>query len=106
MLAQNLPKFEYGVPDTMARLKLYWNLIRRTFGDRLFVLILEEEWRNQGFSLIFLELLGKFEGVIGIVSDRPALNLQTFSPSDRELVRTIVTWIQTHSQDLAIDEIS
>jgi HEAT repeat protein/GTPase SAR1 family protein len=106
MLAQNLPKFEYGVPDTMARLKLYWNLIRRTFEERLFVLLLEEDWKKQGFSPIFLELLGKFEGLIGIVSDRPALNLPTFSPGDRELVRTIITWIQTHSQELTIDEIS
>jgi HEAT repeat protein/GTPase SAR1 family protein len=106
MLAQNLPKFEYGVPDTMARLRLYWNSIRRTFPDRLFVLLLEEEWKKQGFSPIFLELLGKFEGLFGIVSDRPALIIQTFSPSDPELVPTIVTWIQTRSQDFAIDEIS
>jgi HEAT repeat protein/ABC-type dipeptide/oligopeptide/nickel transport system ATPase component len=97
MLAQDCPKSEYGVPDTMAKLRLYWNSLRRNYPDKTFVLVFAENSsinERQRFSAAFLEMLAKFAGSICLVSDRSVTNLQHFSPSDPQLIQSIVTWIE------------
>ncbi|WP_041391852.1 HEAT repeat domain-containing protein [Pleurocapsa sp. PCC 7327] len=109
MLAQNCPKFEYGVPDTMAKLRLYWNMLRRNYPDKTFVLVFDEnrtESERQGFSPLFLEMLSKFEGSICVVTDQSVAKLQQFSPNDPQLVRAIADWIAAQSQDRCANEIS
>jgi hypothetical protein len=109
MLAQNCPTFEYGVPDTMAKLRLYWNMLRRNGGDRSFVLIFYEQVadnQRKGFSPAFLEVLSKFEGTICVVSEQSIPKLKHFSPHEPKLVQAILDWIQEQTQDVSADKIS
>lgn len=109
MLAQNCPQFEYGVPDTMAKLRLYWNMLRRN-GDALsFVLIFYEnvaDTQRKDFSHEFLEVLSKFDGAICVVSEQSIPKLKHFSPKDPQLVQAILDWIQEQTQDIVADKIS
>lgn len=100
MLAQNCPAFEYGVPDTMAKLRLYWNLLRRNHPDKTFILIFYEVTSEPqtGFSPLFLEMLSKFEGSICLVSKQSNAKLQHFSADDPQLIQSMVAWIESKSQ--------
>ncbi|MCU0533346.1 MAG: HEAT repeat domain-containing protein [Hydrococcus sp. Prado102] len=109
MLAQNCPQFEYGVPDTMAKLRLYWNMLRRNDGDRSFVLIFYEnvaDSQRKGFSPAFLEILSKFEGAICVVSEQNVSKLKHFSFQEPKLVQAILDWIEEQTQDVSADKIS
>jgi HEAT repeat protein/ABC-type dipeptide/oligopeptide/nickel transport system ATPase component len=108
MLAQNCPKFEYGVPDSMAKLRLYWNMLRRNYPDKIFILVFEEnvvESERKGFSPVFLQSLSKFEGAICVVTEQPVAKLKQFSPKEPQLVQAILKWIEEQSQDISADEI-
>lgn len=97
MLAQKCPAFEYGIPDTMAKLRLYWNTIQRNNKNAIFVLIFWEnlaELDSQGFFPVFLKMLNKFPGAICLVTEQPDSKLQQFSPSDPELIENIINWIK------------
>jgi HEAT repeat protein/ABC-type dipeptide/oligopeptide/nickel transport system ATPase subunit len=109
MLAQNCPTFEYGVPDTMAKLRLYWNMLRRNGGDRLFILIFYEnlaDTQRKGFSHAFLEILSKFDGAICVVSEQSIPKLKHFSPTEPKLVQSILDWIEEQTQDVSANKIS
>jgi hypothetical protein len=93
----------------MAKLRLYWNMLRRNYPDKIFILVFEEnvvESERKGFSPVFLESLSKFEGTIGVVTEQPVDKLKQFSPKDPQLVKAIVKWIEEQSQDVLADEIS
>ncbi|ACK64644.1 putative signal transduction protein with Nacht domain [Rippkaea orientalis PCC 8801] len=105
MLEQACPEFEHGIPETMSKLRLYWNTLQRgrqgrTEGDRpktRFILLLYTD-PNGGttFSLssTFLETLSKFQGNIGVITDQVIPSqLTRFSPNDSQLVKTILDWI-------------
>ncbi|WP_013320940.1 HEAT repeat domain-containing protein [Gloeothece verrucosa] len=98
MLAQNCPPFEHGIPDTMAKLRLYWNSIQRDENNANFVLIFYDHVTpsdSQGFSPEFLKMLSKFGGAICLVTEKLSSNLQQFSPTDPQLIENIITWIET-----------
>jgi HEAT repeat protein/energy-coupling factor transporter ATP-binding protein EcfA2 len=98
MLAQNCPPFEYGVPDTMAKLRLYWNMLRRDRPDKAFIFVFHEdssESQKSSFSSLFLEMLSKFEGSICLISEQPTTKLQHFFANEPRLVQSIVTWIES-----------
>lgn len=98
MLGQKCPAFEYGIPDTMAKLRLYWNGIQNKDNNKIFVWIFSENLSDseaQGFSLDFLKLLSKFPGLIGVITEQNHLKLQKFSPQDSNLMENIMLWIET-----------
>ncbi|MBD1880319.1 NACHT domain-containing protein [Coleofasciculus sp. FACHB-T130] len=92
MVLQGCPERQNGEPETMQALKVYCQLkCQGVF------LIFDEDTSgepSQGFSQTFLTSLSKFHNVrrICVVSEQPC-NLQTFSPSQPNLVADIVSWI-------------
>jgi hypothetical protein len=99
MLAQDCPERQNGEPETMPKLMLYWNSLRRKLkqeSDCLPILLFYENPTApalQGFSERFLSDLSKFDGAIALVTD-PKINfLQSFSPSQANLIADIVGWI-------------
>lgn len=97
MLAQNCPEFSHGIPETPSKLRLYWKLIARNHPDVHFVFVFYENLTNsqaEGFSNEFLANLSKFQGLICLVSDKPIVRLQRFSPKDPQLLEKIITWIE------------
>ncbi|MCC3425469.1 MAG: hypothetical protein JGK12_16400 [Microcoleus sp. PH2017_01_SCD_O_A] len=49
-----------------------------------------------GFSAPFLKALSKFDRAICIVCETEDIALQTFSPSQPNLIGAIVKWIKAH----------
>lgn len=123
MLNQNCPEWQNGYPETMQKLKLYWNYLRRNSENPLFFICYDSTALTAtptGFSDTFLTALSKFDGAICVVTSPPnplsceargSKNnsadsvagegvrgwgfLQTFSPSQPDLVSNIVKWIET-----------
>jgi len=122
MLNQNCPEWQNGYPETMQKLKLYWNNLRRISENPLFFICYDSTALTTtptGFSDTFLKALSKFDGAICVVTSPPnplwatergSKNnppssvagegvrgwgfLQTFSPSQPDLVAAIVQWIK------------
>ena len=96
MLAQNCPEFENGVPDNLAKLRLYWRLIQRNRSDCAYIWLFDHSSPNcSPFSSEFLEKLKTFQGNIALITDQPNNPLVNFSPHSPELIATIIEWIKT-----------
>ena len=97
MLNQNCPEWQNGYPDTMQKLKLYWNYLRRQSEIPLFFICYDSTALSAtptGFSDSFLKALSKFDGAICVVCEQGDIPLQTFSPSQPDLVAAVVAWIR------------
>lgn len=96
MQNQNCPEWQNGDPDTMQKLKLYWNYLRRQSEISLFFICYDSTalWATPtGFRDSFLKALSKFDGATCIVCETEDILLQTFSPSQPDLVAAVVAWI-------------
>ncbi|MCL1471333.1 HEAT repeat domain-containing protein [Argonema antarcticum] len=122
MLNQKCPEWQNGYPETMQKLKLYWNYLRRISEIPLFFICYDSTALSTtptGFSLPFLTALSKFDGAICVVTSPPNPlsatergsknnspssvagegvrgwgSLQTFSPSQPNLIADIVGWMR------------
>ena len=95
MLAQNCPEFENGVPDNLAKLRLYWRLIQRHNPDCAYIWLFDHSSPNcSPFSSEFLEKLRTFQGNIAFISDQTNNLLPYFSPHSPQLIATIIEWIK------------
>jgi HEAT repeat protein len=97
MLNQNCPEWQNGYPDTMQKLKLYWNSLRRQSEIPLFFICYDSTALSAtptGFSDSFLKALSKFDGAICVVCEQGNIPLPTFSPSQPDLVAAVVAWIR------------
>ena len=96
MLAQNCPEFENGVPDNLAKLRLYWRLIQRNRSDCTYIWVFDHSSPTcSPFSSEFLEKFRTFQGNIALISDQPNNPLVNFSPQSPQLMATIIEWIKT-----------
>ncbi|WP_293126176.1 HEAT repeat domain-containing protein [Microcoleus sp. bin38.metabat.b11b12b14.051] len=96
MLNQNCPESQNGYPDTMQKLKLYWNSLRRQSEIPLFFICYDSTALSPtptGFSAPFLKALSKFDRAICVVCEKADISLPTFSPSQPNLIAKIVAWI-------------
>ncbi|MBD1944735.1 HEAT repeat domain-containing protein [Coleofasciculus sp. FACHB-712] len=93
MVMQGFPERQNGEPETMQALKVYCQL--KCQG--VFLIFYEDTSGEtpQGFSPTFLSSLSKFVNArrICVVSEQPC-NLQTFSPTQPNLVADIVSWVR------------
>jgi hypothetical protein len=58
------------------------------------VSVIEGTEEDERFSHTFLKALSKFNGAICVVTEQPDIPLQSFSPSQPNLVEDIVAWIR------------
>ncbi|HEY9852272.1 MAG TPA: hypothetical protein V6D28_22550, partial [Leptolyngbyaceae cyanobacterium] len=96
-LNQNCPEWQNGYPETMQKLKLYWNYLRRNSENPLFFICYDSTALTAtptGFSDTFLKALSKFDGAICVVWETGEIGLQTFSPSQPNLIADIVGWMR------------
>jgi hypothetical protein len=97
MLNQKCPEWPNGYPETMQKLKLYWNSLRRNSENTVFFICYDSTALTPtptGFSLTFLTALSKFDGAICVVSEQGDIPLPTFSPSQPDLVAAVVAWMR------------
>ncbi|XWK87003.1 MAG: HEAT repeat domain-containing protein [Phormidium sp.] len=97
MLNQKCPEWQNGYPETMQKLKLYWNYLRRNSENPIFFICYDSTALTAtptGFSDTFLTALSKFEGAICVVWETGEIGLQTFSPSQPNLIADIVGWMR------------
>ena len=97
MLNQNYPEWQNGYPDTMQKLKIYWNSLRRQSEIPLFFICYDSTALSAtptGFSDSFLKALSKFDRAICVVCEQENIPLPTFSPSQPDLVAALVAWIR------------
>ena len=95
MLNQNCPEWQNGYPDTMQKLKFYWNYLRRQSEIPLFFLCYDSTALSAtptGFSDRFLKAFSKFDRAICVVCEPGDIPLQTFLPSQPNLIADIVAW--------------
>ncbi|MBD1838925.1 HEAT repeat domain-containing protein [Coleofasciculus sp. FACHB-501] len=93
MVMQGCPERQNGEPETMQALKVYCQL--KCQG--VFLIFYEDisDEPPQGFSQTFLTSLSKFHNARKIcVVSKQRCNLQTFSPSQPNLVADIVRWMR------------
>ncbi|HBL58292.1 MAG TPA: PBS lyase, partial [Cyanobacteria bacterium UBA8803] len=108
MLDQNCPERQNGEPETMPKLMFYWHSLQRNLKKEsnstpvlVFynsrpspsVSVSEGTEEEERFSDTFLKALSKFNGAICVVTEQPDIPLQSFSPSQPNLVEDIVAWI-------------
>ncbi len=97
ILNQNCPEWQNGYPDTMQKLKIYWNSLRRQSEIPLFFICYDSTALSAtptGFSDSFLRALSKFDRAICVVCEQGDIPLPTFSPSQPDLVAAVVAWIR------------
>ena len=97
ILNQNCPEWQNGYPDTMQKLKIYWNFLRRQSENPLFFICYDSTALSAtptGFSDSFLKALSKFDRAICVVCEQENIPLPTFSPSQPDLVAAVVAWIR------------
>jgi HEAT repeat protein len=97
MQNQNCPEWQNAYPDTMQKLKLYWNSLRRNSENPLFFICYDStalSATSTGFSDSFLKAFSKFDGAICVVLEQGDIPLPTFSPSQPDLVAAVVAWIR------------
>ena len=97
MLNQKCPEWQNGYPETMQKLKLYWNYLRRNSENPLFFICYDSTALTAtptGISLPFLTALSKFDGAICVVWETGEIGLQTFSPTQPNLIADIVGWMR------------
>ncbi|MEB3310339.1 MAG: HEAT repeat domain-containing protein [Snowella sp.] len=95
MLAQNCPDFENGIPNNLAKLRLYWRLLQRNQMEKTYIWLFDHSAHNcEPFPSEFLDKLNSFQGNIAIISDQADHPLPNFSPQDPQLVEAILDWIK------------
>ncbi|WP_445242559.1 NACHT C-terminal alpha/beta 1 domain-containing protein [Microcoleus vaginatus] len=97
MLNQNCPEWQNGYPDTMQKLKIYWNSLRRQSEIPLIFIGYDSTAllaTPTGFSDSFLKAFSKFDRAICVVCEQGNIPLPTFSPSQPDLVAAVVAWIR------------
>jgi predicted NACHT family NTPase len=97
MLNQNCPEWQNGYPDTMQKIKIYWNSLRRQSEIPLFFICYDSTALSAtptGLSDSFLKALSKFDRAICVVCEQGNIPLPTFSPSQPDLVAAVVAWIR------------
>ncbi|MEG4487197.1 NACHT C-terminal alpha/beta 1 domain-containing protein [Microcoleus sp. D2_18a_B4] len=97
ILNQNYPEWPNGYPDTMQKLKIYWNYLRRQSEIPLFFICYDSTALSAtptGFSDSFLKALSKFDRAICVVCEQENIPLPTFSPSQPDLVAAVVAWMR------------
>jgi hypothetical protein len=100
MRLQGCDKSQDGKPKTMAELQDYWDELRIESEIPLFFICYDSTalWATPtGFSEPFLKALSKFDRAICVTCEPGDIPLQTFSPSQPDLVEKIVNWIITES---------
>lgn len=96
MLEQDCSAFEHGLPETLAKLRLYWHLLQRNSSEKTLVLLFYDstsDTANSNLSPHLLESLTKFKGIIGVISRQEASGLSVFSPDDPQLADTVLQWM-------------
>ena len=102
MLDCGLPEYENGgEPETMQKLKRYWNSLRRKSDKRLVLVFYQNPTApgRQEFSATFLSSLSKFDGEICVISDKPNIPLQSFSPNQPNLIDDILAWLRAKGME-------
>jgi hypothetical protein len=97
MLNQNCPEWQNGYLDTMQKLKIYWNSLRRQSEIPRFFICYDSTALSAtptGFSDSFLKAFSKFDGAICLVLEQGDIPLPTFSPSQPDLVAAVVAWMR------------
>jgi hypothetical protein len=97
MLNQKCPEWQNGYPDTMQKLKIYWNYLRRISENPLFFICYDSTALTAtptGFNDSFLKAFSKFARAICVVLEQGDIPLPTFSPSQPDLVAAVVAWIR------------
>ncbi len=95
MLAQNCPDFDNGIPNNLAKLRLYWRLLQRNQMERTYIWLFDHSANNCApFPPDFLEKLASFQGNIAIISDLADQPLPSFSHQSPQVVETILDWIK------------
>ncbi|MEA5510592.1 HEAT repeat domain-containing protein [Crocosphaera sp. UHCC 0190] len=99
MLEQQCQPFEHGLPENLAKLRLYWHLLQRNSSKTQLILLFYDDAHTPHLSTDFLEILGKFKGVIGVISQQTSSAIPIFSPDDPQLIPTLLEWMtkQVHS---------
>jgi hypothetical protein len=85
MLDQNCPEWQNGYPDTMQKLKLYWNSLHRQSEIPWFFICYDSTalWATPtGFSAPFLKAFSKFDRAICVACEPGDTPLPTFSPKN------------------------
>ncbi len=96
MLCQNCPEFENGIPDNLAKLRLYGRLLQKHQPDRIYIWLFDHSAKDcSAFPPKFLEKLSTFQINIGIISNQKNNFLPHFSADSPQLIPTIIDWIQT-----------
>jgi HEAT repeat protein/GTPase SAR1 family protein len=81
MLAQNCPPWPHGLPETISKLRLYWNDLRRKQKNERFIAVFYENIdQSSRFSDDLITALGKFAGEICLVTPRAIDFPVLFSP--------------------------
>ncbi|HEY9808894.1 MAG TPA: HEAT repeat domain-containing protein [Halomicronema sp.] len=95
MLDQNCPERQNGEPETLQNLKTYCSQLRRQLQQNLVFIYYEKPSTPlpQGFSQTFLNDLTKFDTPVCILSEKTDIPLQTFNPTDPNLIENIIGWI-------------
>jgi HEAT repeat protein/GTPase SAR1 family protein len=88
MLAQNCPPWNYGLPETISKLRLYWNDLRRNQQYNHFIAIFYENLEQSSyFSPDLLSALSKFAGEICLVTSRAIDFPVLFSPQTPQALK-------------------
>jgi hypothetical protein len=88
MLTQNCPPWNYGLPETISKLRLYWNDLRRNQQYNRFIVIFYENLEQSSyFSPDLLSALSKFAGEICLVTSRAIDFPVLFSPQTPQALK-------------------
>ena len=97
MLEQNCPVFEYGLPETLSKLRLYWHLLPEQSTKSPLILLFYDQ-TNSGLSSHLLESLAKFKGIIAMITRQESSELSVFSPDDPQLGQNLIDWLKQKLQ--------
>lgn len=97
MLEQGCAAFEHGLPETLSKLRLYWHLLQKNSEKSPLILLFYDEG-DCSLSFHLLKSLGKFNGIIAVISKQESSELSIFSPDDPQLSQTLIDWLQPQLQ--------
>ncbi|MGL5034740.1 MAG: HEAT repeat domain-containing protein, partial [Microcystaceae cyanobacterium] len=97
MLSQGCPEFDHGIPDNLAKLRLYWHGIQRHQNKQTYILLFDHV---SGDSLLplnpdFVEKLTTFQGAIAFLTEQNNLPLTHFLPQSSQVITAIIEWIKS-----------
>ncbi len=101
MLEQGCSAFEHGLPETIAKLRLYWHLLPRNAPKTPLILLFYDDAHDSmksNLSPHLLDSLAKFKGIIGVITRQQPSGLSVFSADHPQLGKTLLTWIDQISR--------